>query len=150
MPRVALKNRGVYAPRSFFLLNPLDIHPDIKWMKGIIISIPNTSKGIYTYSINWDHNMYNGKFDIGQLRTEISKDNSTHLDSLKKARDEYDKQFPPQEQQIESTTPRSSNVREVSSTSASSPAAQTPLSIEQRQILARYRFEQEVLNSNSF
>ena len=87
MPRVALKNRGVYAPRSFFLLNPLDIHPDIKWMKGIIISIPNTSKGIYTYSINWDHNMYNGKFDIGQLRTEISKDNSIHLDSIKKTRD---------------------------------------------------------------
>ena len=76
MPRIALKDKMVLAPRSFFLRLPLDIHPDIEWMKGIVVSLPNTKKNIHTYSINWDYDTYDGKFELGQLRTEISKDDT--------------------------------------------------------------------------
>ena len=55
MPKIALKNQPILAPRSFFLLIPSHSHPDIKWMKGTIISIPNAKKNVHAYSINWDH-----------------------------------------------------------------------------------------------
>eukprot|EP00551_Chaetoceros_affinis_P007276 CAMPEP_0203674564 /NCGR_PEP_ID=MMETSP0090-20130426/16698_1 /ASSEMBLY_ACC=CAM_ASM_001088 /TAXON_ID=426623 /ORGANISM="Chaetoceros affinis, Strain CCMP159" /LENGTH=117 /DNA_ID=CAMNT_0050540489 /DNA_START=26 /DNA_END=379 /DNA_ORIENTATION=+ len=89
MPQIALKNKAILAPRSFFLLIPSDSHPDIEWMKGTIISIPNTKNNVHTYSINWDHETYNGKFALSELRNHRA-----NVAALKEARAKYTSEFP--------------------------------------------------------
>ena len=118
MVRIALKNKEIHAPRSFFLTSPSPNHPDIKWMKGTITAIPYKDQR-HTYSISWNHQIYDGKFDLSELRTQVDNNDKTNVAHLKDARKKYIELNPPITIQNATTTTTNNTVAQNISTTSS-------------------------------
>ena len=96
--RMKYKGQGVIANSRVYLKpdSPNDVKQHHRAedynMMGVIVDVPNQKNGM-KYEIRWNSSVCPLSLDELNVRTKIFKDDVT-VDIMKKARDEYDKNYP--------------------------------------------------------